>query len=116
MENLESYTLGPLFLKVRCDADSLSEFTDIAISVLKDVLIDDARKNQFRGFFSNHLFILINENTDTHFLFEEIHNAAVLAQPYVDTSVIISTVNETAVVYLRTSAMRISLLRGRVLV
>lgn len=70
--NLNIYRLGPLFLRSRFYSESLIEMSDILLEQVKNNDLSEVYENMFLGFFDNFLHILVNENSDSHFLFDAI--------------------------------------------
>lgn len=83
---LKSYSLMPLFLQAKYYGDSLLRLSKIISTELEQGELPEQFKRVFEGFFTNFLFVMVNHNSDTHFLFDEILIAATKAGHLVDTS------------------------------
>lgn len=86
--------LGPLFLRVRFDEDNFIEFAEIARKIVLSEELANTDISAFKGFFENYLFMMINENSDTQYLFDEILDAALSVLGYVNIHHVIRTMAE----------------------
>jgi uncharacterized protein YggL (DUF469 family) len=86
--------LAPLFLKAKYYEEDLEKFSSILLDFLEGGELDDHNNNLFKGFFVNYLHMMVNENSDTHFLFDTIFNISVDAGGCVDNTHVILAMAE----------------------
>ena len=86
--------LTPLFLKANYCGDSLIEFSKRLLGYLEESALSEFYERMFKGFFTNYLFMSINQNSDNQFLFDEILAVSLLAKDSVDNNHIIQAMAE----------------------
>ena len=94
IKETESVTLTPLFLKANYCGDSLIEFSKRLLGYLEESALSEFYERMFKGFFTNYLFMSINQNSDNQFLFDEILAVSLLAKDSVDNNHIIQAMAE----------------------
>jgi hypothetical protein len=69
---VKSYKLAAMFLKAKYDEKALMDFSATLVEHLQEENLPDQYDSLLRGFFQNYLFILVNENSDSMFMFDGI--------------------------------------------
>jgi hypothetical protein len=73
----KNHNLAPMFLRSKYDEYHLAKLSAELLSIIAIKDLSDQHNNLLRGFFENYLFVLVNENSDSMFMFDSILNVAV---------------------------------------
>lgn len=94
MQYLKRDSLASKFLKSQYYKETLLEFSEILLQQLGNGGLAINIDGLFKGYFQNFIFKLVNDNSDTHYLFDEILAVSIKADHYVSTRHIIRTMAE----------------------
>ncbi|WP_394222744.1 hypothetical protein [Alteromonas gracilis] len=86
--------LGPLFLRSNYHRSSLTELSNFVTAQLENDELEKYWEDMFMGYFTNYLFTLVNKNSHSHFLFDEILAASLDARGIVDNKDVVRTMAE----------------------
>jgi hypothetical protein len=86
--------LGPLFLRSNYHGPSLTELSNFVAAQLKKGDLEEHWENMFIGYYSNYFFTLVNKNSHSHFLFNEILAALLDVRRFVDNTDVVRTMAE----------------------
>jgi hypothetical protein len=91
---LHTGTLAAMFIKAKYEPNLLEKFSEIILQQIRNDEHKGTFDGLFKGFFDNYLHLLVNENSDNHFMYDSILRVALSAQGEVDTSHIVQTMAE----------------------
>ncbi|AUC88325.1 hypothetical protein CW735_09085 [Alteromonas sp. MB-3u-76] len=86
--------LGPLFLRSNYHGPSLTELSNFVAAQLKKGDLEEHWENMFIGYYTNYFFTLVNKNSHSHFLFDEILAALLDVRRFVDDTDVVRTMAE----------------------
>jgi hypothetical protein len=86
--------LGPLFVRSNYHRSSLTELSNFVTAQLESDELEKYWEDMFMGYFTNYLFTLVNKNSHSHFLFDEILAASLDARCIVDNKDVVRTMAE----------------------
>lgn len=75
-----NYQLSQLVMRIRFNPKALTEFSDKIINILKHHKGNRELKRMCRGFFEGYCWNLVNQNSEHHFLFDQILEALAKAK------------------------------------
>ena len=86
--------LGPLFVRSNYHRSSLTDLSNFVTAQLESDELEKYWEDMFMGYFTNYLFTLVNKNSHSHFLFDEILAASLDARCIVDNKDVVRTMAE----------------------
>ena len=58
------------------------QFSSVVLDLMKSNRLDQQLEDMVKGYFENYLFLLVNDNSHTHFLFNEILEVSLKAKDF----------------------------------
>ncbi|MFD3435421.1 hypothetical protein [Alteromonas macleodii] len=74
--------LSPTFVRSKYHGPSLLQFSSVVLDLMKSNRLDQQLEDMVKGYFENYLFLLVNDNSHTHFLFNEILEVSLKAKDF----------------------------------
>jgi hypothetical protein len=93
-QTIKAYKLAPLLLRANYESNAMDEFSDIIINHINDDDLPSHMKDIFFGYFKGYLWNTVNENSDSHYLYDAILKTSLKASNIVDNGHVIRLMAE----------------------
>lgn len=79
VEYVDSFEIMPMFIKSHFNKNAMRQFSHTILEIYNNSNLDEHNQNLIKGYFENFLFIMVNENSDSMYMFDEILNCSITA-------------------------------------